>query len=285
MRPLWVSALLLGSPSPAVGFGAVPVTVRGPQVMTSRGLAAITMADDDKPSFALPSLSTALLGLITVQSAYQLTSDIPGLMSESPDYVGTVFNTAFLAYATSRLLKEAGLFKSDYYAALEGAEVASFAREAAEYALAGEVPSTSKDGLPVATFAGGCFWGTGALLPHALAHAHADAAAARTASPHCGHAASAPSDRRSARSACVLAELHFQRLPGVVRTCVGYTQGNVERPSYEQVCSGMSGHTEGLQLTYDPTVVSYDELCDKLLAVLGTDATVLNTVGNDRGTQ
>merc|ERR1719379_2605376 len=79
----------------------------------------------------------------------------------------------------------------------------SFGREAGEYALRREVPERSADGWAIATFAGGCFWGT---------------------------------------------ELHFQRVPGVVATCVGYTQGGTEAPSYEQVCSGSTGHTEALQL-------------------------------------
>jgi peptide-methionine (S)-S-oxide reductase len=59
-------------------------------------------------------------------------------------------------------------------------------------------------------------------------------------------------------------ELHFQRLPGVVATCVGYTQGWVEKPTYEQVCSGRTGHAEGIQLLYDPTVCSYEVLLNKL---------------------
>ena len=78
-------------------------------------------------------------------------------------------------------------------------------------------------------------------------------------------------------------ELHFQRIPGVVHTAVGYTQGKVEKPSYAQVCTGTTGHTEGLQLTYDPAEVSFESLCDKLLSTV--DATALNRVGNDRGTQ
>ena len=56
-------------------------------------------------------------------------------------------------------------------------------------------------------------------------------------------------------------------------------------PSYAQVCSGTTGHTEGIQLAFDPEVISYGELCDKLLDVLGYDVTELNQVGNDRGTQ
>ena len=60
-------------------------------------------------------------------------------------------------------------------------------------------------------------------------------------------------------------ELHFQRMPGVIATCVGYTQGRTEKPSYGEVCGGTTGHTEGLQLLYDPSVVEYGALCDKLM--------------------
>merc|ERR1711937_836777 len=49
------------------------------------------------------------------------------------------------------------------------------------------------------------------------------------------------------------------------------------------VCSGTTGHTEGIQILYDPGVISYDVLCDKLLATV--DSTALNRVRGDRGTQ
>ena len=72
-------------------------------------------------------------------------------------------------------------------------------------------------------------------------------------------------------------------MPGVIATCVGYTQGSVTKPSYEQVCSGTTGHTEGIQLIFDPAVISYSQLCEKLLSTV--DPTAKNRVGNDRGTQ
>ena len=56
-------------------------------------------------------------------------------------------------------------------------------------------------------------------------------------------------------------ELVFQRIPGVLNTSVGYTQGHVKDPTYRQVCSGTTGHTEAVLITYDPEQVRYRELC------------------------
>lgn len=53
-------------------------------------------------------------------------------------------------------------------------------------------------------------------------------------------------------------ELAYQRLPGVIGTCVGYTQGNIAQPTYKEVCTAQTGHTEAVQLTYDPNVISYE---------------------------
>ena len=116
---------------------------------------------------------------------------------------------------------------------------ASLGHDAGAWALAGEVPVESNDGkYLVATFAGGCFWGT---------------------------------------------ELHFQRLTGVIATCVGYTQGDESKPTYAEVCTGSTGHTEGLQLIYDPAEITYESLVEKLFETV--DPTLRNRVGNDRGTQ
>jgi peptide-methionine (S)-S-oxide reductase len=78
-------------------------------------------------------------------------------------------------------------------------------------------------------------------------------------------------------------ELAFQRVPGVTKTSVGYTQGTKASPSYEEVCSGSTGHTEAVQMYYLPEQVTYRELVDVLLE--RTDPTTLNRQGNDRGTQ
>ena len=80
-------------------------------------------------------------------------------------------------------------------------------------------------------------------------------------------------------------ELAYQREPGVVRTEVGYAQGADPSPSYEAVCSGVTGHTEAVRVRYDPSRVSYERLCDLLLDRLGENRYALNRVGNDQGTQ
>jgi len=78
-------------------------------------------------------------------------------------------------------------------------------------------------------------------------------------------------------------ELHFQRLSGVIATCVGYTEGKTAQPTYEQVCTGRTGHTEAVQLLYDPEQVTFTELCEKLFTTI--DPTARDQVGNDYGTQ
>ena len=78
-------------------------------------------------------------------------------------------------------------------------------------------------------------------------------------------------------------ELAYQRVPGVVSTTVGYTQGTDTSPTYDAVCSGTTGHTEAVQCAYDEKDVSYDQLLD--LFFNRVDPTTLNRQNNDRGTQ
>lgn len=80
-------------------------------------------------------------------------------------------------------------------------------------------------------------------------------------------------------------ELAYQRMPGVISTHVGYTQGHKEDPTYEEVCSGTTGHTEAIRVIYDPSDVSFSALVQLGLDRLGGDVYKLNQVGNDRGTQ
>lgn len=78
-------------------------------------------------------------------------------------------------------------------------------------------------------------------------------------------------------------ELAYQRVPGVVKTTVGYTDGHLANPTYEEVCSGKTGHTEVVQCTYDPKETTYEQLLDLFFSRV--DPTTLNRQGNDRGTQ
>jgi len=78
-------------------------------------------------------------------------------------------------------------------------------------------------------------------------------------------------------------ELAYQRVPGVLATSVGYTQGETESPSYEEVCSGTTGHTEAVQVKFNPAAVSFKALLDVFFGRV--DVTALNRQGNDAGTQ
>ncbi|CAI9774062.1 unnamed protein product [Fraxinus pennsylvanica] len=78
-------------------------------------------------------------------------------------------------------------------------------------------------------------------------------------------------------------ELAYQRVPGVTKTEVGYTQGYLHNPTYEDVCSGTSNHSEVVRVQYDPKECSYDTLLDLFWA--RHDPTTLNRQGNDVGTQ
>ncbi|KAI0563045.1 peptide methionine sulfoxide reductase [Gracilaria domingensis] len=79
------------------------------------------------------------------------------------------------------------------------------------------------------------------------------------------------------------APLAVARVKGVISTKVGYTQGTLVNPSYEQVCSGTSGHVEAVAVDYDESVVSYEELLELFWERLGRWALTLNQVGNDVG--
>ncbi|CAK9135095.1 unnamed protein product [Ilex paraguariensis] len=78
-------------------------------------------------------------------------------------------------------------------------------------------------------------------------------------------------------------ELVFQRVPGVTKTEVGYTQGFIHKPTYEDVCSGTTNHSEVVRVQYDPKECSFESLLDAFWA--RHDPTTLNRQGNDVGTQ
>ena len=78
-------------------------------------------------------------------------------------------------------------------------------------------------------------------------------------------------------------EAVFQSLKGVIKAESGYSGVHLANPSYKQVCSGNTGHAEVLQITFDPSVISYEKLLEAFF--YSHDPTTLNRQGNDVGTQ
>lgn len=78
-------------------------------------------------------------------------------------------------------------------------------------------------------------------------------------------------------------EAVFQRLAGVREVVSGYTGGAIKNPAYREICTGRTGHAEGIKITFDPKEVSFTELLEVFFAT--HDPTTLNRQGNDVGTQ
>ena len=78
-------------------------------------------------------------------------------------------------------------------------------------------------------------------------------------------------------------EEEFRKVKGVVETAVGYAGGNVDKPTYKDVCTDETGHAEVVQLKYDPQTIRYEELLDLFFKL--HDPTQVNRQGPDIGTQ
>jgi peptide-methionine (S)-S-oxide reductase len=78
-------------------------------------------------------------------------------------------------------------------------------------------------------------------------------------------------------------EAAFRQVPGVLETAVGYSGGNLSNPTYQDVCSDETGHAEVVEVTYDPSRVSYEKLLDVFWE--NHDPTERNRQGPDVGTQ
>ena len=75
----------------------------------------------------------------------------------------------------------------------------------------------------------------------------------------------------------------LRKIPGVIKTSVGYAGGRTQNPTYEEVCTGQSGHAESIEIVFDPAKLSYSALLDYFFRM--HDPTTLNQQHNDRGTQ
>jgi methionine-S-sulfoxide reductase len=78
-------------------------------------------------------------------------------------------------------------------------------------------------------------------------------------------------------------EEYFSRVKGVIKSESGYTGGTKKNPTYEEVCTGKTGHAESIRVNYDPEVVSYERLLKHFWEI--HDPTSLNRQGNDIGSQ
>ena len=78
-------------------------------------------------------------------------------------------------------------------------------------------------------------------------------------------------------------EYLFSRIEGVSKTAVGYTGGTTTGPTYQQVCTGNTGHAEAVEILFDPTIISYEELLR--IFFKNHDPTTPNRQGVDVGSQ
>lgn len=78
-------------------------------------------------------------------------------------------------------------------------------------------------------------------------------------------------------------EEYMSRINGVTETKVGYANGHTPNPTYEEVCTGATGHAEACFVKYDEKIISTEELLQKFWNII--DPTILNRQGNDRGSQ
>lgn len=78
-------------------------------------------------------------------------------------------------------------------------------------------------------------------------------------------------------------EVAFGKIPGVIETAVGYSNGHTKNPTYREVCTDETGHAEVVRVTFDPAQVSYEQLLDAFWTM--HDPTQVNRQGPDSGTQ
>lgn len=75
----------------------------------------------------------------------------------------------------------------------------------------------------------------------------------------------------------------LRKIPGVIETRVGYTGGLTANPTYKEVCTGATGHAEAIEIVFDPSIISYEQILGYFFRM--HDPTTLNRQHNDVGTQ
>lgn len=78
-------------------------------------------------------------------------------------------------------------------------------------------------------------------------------------------------------------EASFRKVPGVIDVACGYSGGNMENPTYEFICTGMTDHAEVVEVTFDPDTITFEKLLDVFWKI--HDPTQVNRQGPDSGTQ
>ena len=78
-------------------------------------------------------------------------------------------------------------------------------------------------------------------------------------------------------------EAYFSRIDGVLETKTGYANGTTPNPTYEAVCTGITGYAEACEVSYDPLIVTLDQLLERFWRIV--DPTLINRQGADIGTQ
>jgi methionine-S-sulfoxide reductase len=78
-------------------------------------------------------------------------------------------------------------------------------------------------------------------------------------------------------------EAYFAQLKGIIDTSVGYVDGNMKNPSYEDVCHGVASHAEACMVTYDPSLISLEQVLDQFFRIINPFS--INKQGHDVGRQ